>query len=73
MGKDPATNAARVAAFLADTQPQEYFPIDAKCRFNVKTALRTLQFPPEGLEIALRDLERDLVRTPTGKRPIPCR
>ncbi|CAM1507796.1 Fc.00g046440.m01.CDS01 [Cosmosporella sp. VM-42] len=53
IGGDPATNAARIAASLADKQPGEFFLVDANGGLSVETALRMLRLLPDGLDFVL--------------------
>ncbi|CAG7935943.1 unnamed protein product [Penicillium salamii] len=50
---DPAADAARITACLADKQPAEYFLVDANCGLTVETALRMLNLVPSGLDFVL--------------------
>lgn len=53
IGGDPATDAARIAASLADKQPGEYFIVDANGGMTVESALRMLRLLPHGLDFVL--------------------
>lgn len=53
IGGEPATDAARIAACLADKQPDEFFIIDANGGLSVETGLRMLRLLPEGLDFVL--------------------
>ena len=50
---DPALNAARIEASLADRRPGEFFLVDANGGMTVETALRTLRLLPAGLDFSL--------------------
>jgi L-alanine-DL-glutamate epimerase-like enolase superfamily enzyme len=50
---DPALNAARIEASLADRRPGEFFIVDANGGMTVETALRTLRLLPAGLDFTL--------------------
>lgn len=52
---EPATDAARVAAALADQQPGEFFLVDANGGLTVETALRMLRLLPDGLDFVLEN------------------
>ncbi|KAH0426572.1 mandelate racemase muconate lactonizing protein [Colletotrichum camelliae] len=52
-GDDPATDAARIAASLADKQPGEFFLVDANGGLTVETALRMIRLLPDGLDFVL--------------------
>ncbi len=53
IGGDPAVDAARIAAALADKKPGEFFIVDANGGMTVETALRMLRLLPHGLDFAL--------------------
>lgn len=53
IGGEPATDAARIAAALADKQPNEFFIVDANGGLTVETALRILRLLPHGLDFVL--------------------
>lgn len=53
VGDDPAMDAARIAASLADKKPGEFFIVDANGGMTVETALRTLRLLPSGLDFVL--------------------
>lgn len=53
IGGEPATDAARIAAALADKQPGEFFIVDANGGMTVETALRMLRLLPHGLDFVL--------------------
>ncbi len=53
IGGEPAIDAARVAAALADKQPSEFFIVDANGGMTVETALRMLRLLPHGLDFVL--------------------
>ena len=53
IGDDPALNAARIEAALADRQPGEFFLVDANGGMTVETALRMLRLLPAGLDFTL--------------------
>lgn len=50
---EPVSDAARIAACLADKKPGEFFLVDANCGLTVETALRMLRLLPEGLDFVL--------------------
>lgn len=50
---EPAADAARIVASLADRQPGEFFIVDANGGFTVETALRMLRLLPDGLDFVL--------------------
>ncbi|KAE8368397.1 enolase C-terminal domain-like protein [Aspergillus caelatus] len=50
---EPVLDAARVAAALADQQPDEFFIVDANGGLSVETALRFLRLLPHGLDFVL--------------------
>lgn len=50
---EPASDAARITACLADKKPGEFFLVDANCGLTVETALRMLRLLPEGLDFVL--------------------
>ncbi|RAL13297.1 mandelate racemase/muconate lactonizing enzyme family protein [Aspergillus homomorphus CBS 101889] len=52
-GDDPAKDAARIAASLADKQPGEFFLADANGGLSVEIALRMLRLLPPGLDFVL--------------------
>ncbi len=53
IGGEPATDAARIAAALADKKPGEFFIVDANGGLTVETALRMLRLLPHGLDFVL--------------------
>lgn len=53
IGGEPAVDAARIAASLADKKPGEFFIVDANGGMLVETALRMLRLLPEGLDFVL--------------------
>jgi L-alanine-DL-glutamate epimerase-like enolase superfamily enzyme len=53
VGGDPAEDAARITAALADKKPGEYFIVDANGGMTVETALRMLRLLPHGLDFVL--------------------
>jgi cis-L-3-hydroxyproline dehydratase len=53
IGDDPALDAARVAASLADKRPGEFYIVDANGGMTVETALRMLRLLPHGLDFVL--------------------
>lgn len=53
VGDDPALDAARVAAALADRQPGEFYLLDANGGMTVESALRMLRLIPRGLDFVL--------------------
>lgn len=53
VGEDPALDAERIAASLADKRPGEYFIVDANGGLSVETALRMLRLLPPGLDFVL--------------------
>ena len=53
IGDDPALDAARIAASLADKKPGEFFIVDANGGMTVETALRMLRLLPDGLDFVL--------------------
>lgn len=53
VGGDPVTDAARVAASLADARPGEFFIVDANGGMIVESALRMLRLIPDGLDFVL--------------------
>jgi L-alanine-DL-glutamate epimerase-like enolase superfamily enzyme len=50
---DPALNAARIEASLADRRPGEFFLVDANGGMTVETALRMLRLLPARLDFTL--------------------
>jgi L-alanine-DL-glutamate epimerase-like enolase superfamily enzyme len=50
---EPALNAARIEASLADRRPGEFFIVDANGGMTVETALRTLRLLPPRLDFTL--------------------
>jgi cis-L-3-hydroxyproline dehydratase len=52
-GDDPALDAARIEASLADKRPGEFFLVDANGGMTVETALRTLRLLPPRLDFVL--------------------
>ncbi|PYH85099.1 enolase 2-phosphoglycerate dehydratase [Aspergillus uvarum CBS 121591] len=52
-GNDPAADAARITASLADRQPGEFFIVDANGGLTVETALRMLRLLPPALDFVL--------------------
>lgn len=53
VGGEPAEDAARIAASLADKRPGEYFIVDANGGLSPETALRMLRLLPAGLDFVL--------------------
>jgi L-alanine-DL-glutamate epimerase-like enolase superfamily enzyme len=53
IGDDPALDAARIEASLADKRPGEFFIVDANGGMTVETALRLLRLLPAGLDFVL--------------------
>ncbi|NYJ11893.1 L-alanine-DL-glutamate epimerase-like enolase superfamily enzyme [Rhizobium leguminosarum] len=53
IGDEPAVDAARIAASLADKRPGEFFIVDANGGMTVETALRMLRLLPAGLDFVL--------------------
>jgi L-alanine-DL-glutamate epimerase-like enolase superfamily enzyme len=53
IGDDPAVDAARIAASLADKKAGEFFIVDANGGMTVETALRMLRLLPPGLDFVL--------------------
>ncbi|ACP25814.1 putative muconate lactonizing enzyme [Sinorhizobium fredii NGR234] len=53
VGDDPQTDAARIAASLADKKPGEFFIVDANGGMTVESALRMLRLLPPGLDFVL--------------------
>ncbi|KAJ6442454.1 Pre-mRNA splicing factor [Purpureocillium lavendulum] len=53
IGGDPAADAARITASLADKQPGEFFLVDANGGMTVESALRMLRLLPDGLDFVL--------------------
>ncbi|KAM5341665.1 hypothetical protein ACJ41O_014696 [Fusarium nematophilum] len=53
IGGEPAADAARIVASLADKQPGEFFIVDANGGMTVETALRLLRLLPHGLDFVL--------------------
>ena len=53
VGDDPALDAARVEAALADRQPGEFYLLDANGGMTVESALRMLRLLPHGLDFVL--------------------
>jgi L-alanine-DL-glutamate epimerase-like enolase superfamily enzyme len=53
IGGDPAVNAARIEAALADRRPGEFFIVDANGGMSVEAALRMLRLLPHGLDFVL--------------------
>lgn len=53
VGGEPALDAERIAASLADRRPGEYFIVDANGGLTVETALRMLRLLPPGLDFVL--------------------
>ncbi|ACI56188.1 Mandelate racemase/muconate lactonizing protein [Rhizobium leguminosarum bv. trifolii WSM2304] len=53
IGDEPAIDAARIAASLADKRPGEFFIVDANGGMTVETALRMLRLLPAGLDFVL--------------------
>ncbi|KPH08464.1 mandelate racemase [Rhizobium acidisoli] len=53
IGDEPAVDAARIAASLADKRPGEFFIVDANGGMAVETALRMLRLLPAGLDFVL--------------------
>lgn len=53
IGDDPQTDAARIAASLADKKPGEFFIVDANGGMTVESALRMLRLLPHGLDFVL--------------------
>ncbi|KAB2572399.1 Cis-3-hydroxy-L-proline dehydratase [Lasiodiplodia theobromae] len=52
-GDEPANDAARIAASLADKRPGEFFLVDANGGLTVEFALRMLKLLPRGLDFVL--------------------
>lgn len=53
IGDDPALDAARIEAALADRKPGEYFIVDANGGMTPEMALRMLRLLPRGLDFVL--------------------
>lgn len=53
VGDDPALDAARLKAVLADQRPGEFFLVDANGGMTVESALRMLRLLPQGLDFVL--------------------
>lgn len=53
IGDDPALDAARIQASLADRKPGEYFIVDANGGMTPEMALRMLRLLPAGLDFVL--------------------
>lgn len=53
VGDDPALDAARIEAALADRKPGEYFIVDANGGMSPEMALRMLRLLPRGLDFVL--------------------
>ena len=53
IGGEPAIDAARIAAALAEARPGEFFIVDANGGMTVETALRMLRLLPKGLDFVL--------------------
>lgn len=53
VGGEPALDAERIAASLADKRPGEFFIVDANGGLTVETALRMLRLLPHGLDFVL--------------------
>lgn len=53
VGGEPALDAERIAASLADKKPGEFFIVDANGGLTVETALRMLRLLPRGLDFVL--------------------
>jgi cis-L-3-hydroxyproline dehydratase len=53
VGDDPALDAARIAAALADKKPGEFYIVDANGGMTVESALRMLRLLPPGLDFVL--------------------
>jgi cis-L-3-hydroxyproline dehydratase len=53
IGGEPAEDAERIAASLADKKPGEFFIVDANGGMLVETALRMLRLLPAGLDFVL--------------------
>lgn len=53
IGGEPADDAARIEASLADQQPGEFFLVDANGGMTVETSLRMLRLLPPGLDFVL--------------------
>mgnify|MGYP002621020717 FL=1 len=53
IGDEPALDAARIAASLADRRPGEFFIVDANGGMTVEAALRMLRLLPHGLDFVL--------------------
>lgn len=53
VGGEPAIDAERIAASLADKKPGEFFIVDANGGLTVETALRMLRLLPRGLDFVL--------------------
>ncbi|ANT54525.1 mandelate racemase/muconate lactonizing enzyme family protein [Mesorhizobium amorphae] len=53
VGGEPAEDAARIEAALADQKPREFFIVDANGGLTVETALRMLRLLPQGLDFVL--------------------
>lgn len=54
IGGEPAADAARIAASLADKQHDEFFIVDANGGLSVEIALRMLRLLPDGLDFILK-------------------
>jgi L-alanine-DL-glutamate epimerase-like enolase superfamily enzyme len=53
IGDDPALDAARISAALADKQPGVFYIVDANGGMTVESALRMLRLLPHGLDFVL--------------------
>ncbi len=53
VGDEPALDAARIEAALADRRPGEFFLVDANGGMTVESALRMLRLLPRGLDFVL--------------------
>ncbi|RWO34876.1 MAG: mandelate racemase [Mesorhizobium sp.] len=53
VGDDPAIDAERIAASMADKKPGEFFLVDANGGMTVEAALRMLRLLPQGLDFVL--------------------
>ncbi|CAH0053733.1 unnamed protein product [Clonostachys solani] len=53
VGDDPAIDAERITAALADKKPGEFFIVDANGGMTVESALRMLRLVPPGLDFVL--------------------
>ncbi|TPL36035.1 mandelate racemase/muconate lactonizing enzyme family protein [Mesorhizobium sp. B2-4-6] len=53
IGDDPALDASRITASLADKKPGEFFIVDANGGMTVETGLRMLRLLPAGLDFVL--------------------